>query len=173
MQDTPKRSDEPAPVDEGSALGEASTPGARSRSEYERIFHEHNQALLNFAYARVRSWVDAKDVVQEAYVKVFDLGRERPVGHLRAYLYKTVRNCAADWIRQRSIHERFASQEYFRLDKESASAEHIWLLRDEIRQALDALPPRCRLAMILVNLRGLNYQEAAKCMQIKPHSEAR
>ena len=68
------------------------------------------------------------------------------------------------------MRQSFADQEYFRLEKETASAEHIWLLRDEIKRALEALPPKCRLAMILVNVRGLSYEEAAQCMQIKTHS---
>src|SRR5688572_12517517 len=99
--------------------------GADSRTESERLFREHNDALLSYAYAQVRSWADAKDVVQEAYVRVFGLGADRPISHLRAYLYKTVHNCATDWIRRRNVRESFASLEYFRVDKESASAEEI------------------------------------------------
>jgi RNA polymerase sigma factor (sigma-70 family) len=148
-----------------------STPDRRAQSE--RLFLEYNDALLSYAYSRVHSWADAKDVVQEAYVKVFDLGKDRPISHLRAYLYKTVRNCAIDWVRQRSVRENFADLEYFRVDREAASAEHIWFLRDEIQRALDVLPPKCRLAMILVNVRGLSYEEAAQRMRIKTHSVRR
>ena len=164
----------PIPEDEGSGALEASRPAAPlSSAESERLFREHNDALLSYAYARVRSWADAKDVVQEAYVKVFELGKERPISHLRAYLYKAVRNCAVDWVRQRNVRENFANLEHFRIDKEASSVEQVWLLRDEIKRALDALPPKCRLAMTLVNVRGLSYEEAAQCMRIKTHSVRR
>ena len=162
------------PNDESGVASDADRSAAPDpRAESDRLFREHNDALLSYAYARVRSWADAKDVVQEAYVKVFDLGKNRPISHLRAYLYKTVRNCATDWVRERNVRENFADLEYFRMDKESVSAEHTWLLRDEIKRALDLLPPQCRLAMILVNVRGLSYEEAAECMRIKPASVRR
>lgn len=163
--------DNPVPTQPDPAVTEgpeSATPDARRESE--RLFREHNDALLTYAYSRVRSWADAKDVVQEAYIRVFDLGRERPINHLRAYLYQAVRNAATDWVRRRSVRESFSDLEHFRLDKETASAEYVWLLRDEIKSALESLPPKCRLAMILVNVRGLSHEEAAECMQIKTHS---
>jgi RNA polymerase sigma factor (sigma-70 family) len=147
--------------------------GADPRTESDRLFREHNHALLSYAYAQVRSWADAKDVVQEAYVKVFDLGNDRPISHLRAYLYKAVRSCATDWIRRRNVRENFTDLEYFRVDKESVSVEEIWICRDQIQQALDSLPPKCRLAMILVNVQGLSCEEAAKHMRIKTQSVRR
>lgn len=159
------------PLDECSAA--VDDRSAVSRTESERLFREHNDALLSYAYARVRSWADAKDVVQDAYVRVFNLGKDKPISHLRAYLYRAVRNSATDWVRRRHVRETFASLEYFRIDRESESAEHVWLLREEIQRALDALPPKCRLAMILVNVRGLSYEEAAACMRIKTHSVRR
>lgn len=161
------------PVPEARPEDPDRSPPAEPRLESERLFREHNDALLSYAYARVRSWADAKDVVQEAYVRVFDLGNERPISHLRAYLYKTVRNCATDWVRRRNVRENFVDLECFRIDRESASAEHVWLVRDEIRQALESLPPKCRLAMILVNVQGLSYEEAAQRMNIKTHSVRR
>lgn len=167
-------SDHPAAKDSNrpaAGADEAASPDPRAESE--RLFREHNDALLSYAYTRVLSWADAKDVVQEAYVRVFDLGKDRPISHLRAYLYKAVRNCATDWVRRRNVRESFADLEYFRLDKETSSTEQVWLLRDEIQRALDVLPPKCRLAMILVNVRGLSYEEAAAQMGIKTHSVRR
>ena len=143
------------------------------RSESELLFRQHNEALLSYAYARVRSWADAKDVVQEAYVKVFGLGKNKPISHLRAYLYKAVRNSATDWVRRRHVRESFADLEYFRVEREAYSAEQLWLLREEIQRAFDALPPKCRLAMMLVNVRGLSCEEAAECMHIKTASVRR
>ena len=165
---------DPLQEDAGPAAGSMEPRGVPDRrAESERLFREHNDALLSYAYARVLSWADAKDVVQEAYVRVFGLGDDRPISHLRAYLYRAVRNCATDWVRRRNVRKSFADLECFRIDKETDSAEHIWLLRDEIRRALDVLPPKCRLAMILVNVRGLSYEEAAEHMGIKTHSVRR
>ncbi|HEX7115034.1 MAG TPA: sigma-70 family RNA polymerase sigma factor [Steroidobacter sp.] len=167
-------SDPPAAKDLGHPPEAAGRPEAADRrAESERLFREHNDALLSYAYTRVLSWADAKDVVQEAYVRVFGLGKDRPISHLRAYLYAAVRNCATDWVRRRNVRESFADLEYFRLDKVTGSAEQIWLLRDEIQRALNVLPPKCRLAMILVNVRGLTYEEAAEQMGIKTHSVRR
>ena len=40
------------------------------RARCDAIFREHNDALVRAVYARVHSWDEAAEVVQEAYVRV-------------------------------------------------------------------------------------------------------
>jgi RNA polymerase sigma-70 factor (ECF subfamily) len=41
----------------------------------ERLFREHNEALLRFLTVRLHSYQDAREVAQEAYVRLLSLAR--------------------------------------------------------------------------------------------------
>jgi RNA polymerase sigma-70 factor (ECF subfamily) len=60
-----------------------------------QIFREHNQSLLQFLAGRLASEQDAKEVAQEAYVRVLQLDKPEGVSFLRAFLFKTAANLAA------------------------------------------------------------------------------
>src|SRR6185437_6352258 len=55
----------------------------------ERLFREHNEALLRFLRARVGSQNEALEVAQEAYVRLLSLDQPGAVSYLRAFLFGT------------------------------------------------------------------------------------
>src|SRR5262245_8726557 len=65
----------------------------------ERLFREHNEALIRFLALRLRSQQEAKEVAQEAYVRLLKLDQPGAVSFLRAFLFKTAANLAVDRIR--------------------------------------------------------------------------
>src|SRR5258706_5836114 len=78
------------------------------------LFEEHNRALISFLTLRLHSPQDAKEVAQEAYVRLLELDRTGAVSFLRAYLFKIASNLAVDRIR-RQIVRRVAAEEEQRL----------------------------------------------------------
>lgn len=54
-----------------------------------RLFREHNQALIRFLMTRVDSEQEARDVAQEAYVRMLQLGSPGAISFLAAYLFKS------------------------------------------------------------------------------------
>ena len=55
-----------------------------------RLFREHNRSLVSYLAMRLRSVQEAKEVAQEAYVRVLQLQEPGAVSFLRAYLFKEV-----------------------------------------------------------------------------------
>lgn len=79
----------PSPEDRGAAVA--------------RIFREHNRKLVGLLVTRLKNEQEAKEVAQEAYVKVLQLEPGRgAVSYLRSYLFKVAENLAIDRLRQRS-----------------------------------------------------------------------
>lgn len=107
-----------------------------------------------------------------------DLSPRRPEGvnHLRGYLFKTAKNIATDWVRQRVVREAYIQDEPLRGNNESASPEDIWVAREEL-EALELnvknLPPKCRYALIMVRIEGASYEEVGQQLGIKTHSARR
>jgi RNA polymerase sigma factor (sigma-70 family) len=142
----------------------------------EQLRRETNEALVNYVYGFVRSRDDARDIVQEAYIRLYRIRDLNAVGHLRSFLFKVAKNLATDVIRKRIVRETFADEEPLRANHESPSPEHVWLAMEELQaleRAIERLPPRTQTALMLMRIDGLTYEELAPRLGIKTHSARR
>jgi RNA polymerase sigma factor (sigma-70 family) len=128
----------------------------------DQIFREHNQLLLRFLAARLGSEQDAKEVAQEAYVKLLQLDNPAGVSFLKAFLFKTAANIAIDRVRRRQAVGRrrhyFAELLFEESPELSTSAAQD---ADVTAAALDELPDHWRAAFLLSRLDGLGTDEIA------------
>src|ERR1700722_14499224 len=86
-----------------------------------KLFAESRQALHRYIRRFVSSSETAKEIVQEAFLRTY---REREsITTLRAFLFSTARNLAANEFRHRQTVERgtLASLDDLRVDAESES----------------------------------------------------
>lgn len=131
-----------------------------SRSPEERtrlisaLFRQHNRALLSFLTARLHSPQDARDVAQEAYVRLLQLDELGALRFLRAYLFKIAENLAFDRMRHHAVRVRAAHTEALLFDEldEAASPERKFLAREELSRISDrlmTLPGNCRQAFVM------------------------
>ena len=136
----------------------------------DRLFREHNQVLLQFLAARLHSEHEAKEVAQEAYVRLLNLDKPGAVSYLRAYLFKTAANLANDRRKHYSRRERIHELIFFETrDDASPSPEGKVAAREEleiIRRAIEEIPAKCRMAFLLHKFRGLSFRETAAQMQL-------
>ena len=143
---------------------------AESRTEiFTKLFAESRQALHRYIRRFVGSSETAKEIVQEAFLRTY---RQREsVTTLRAFLFSTARNLAANEYRHRRIVERDGFRDFgdswVKTERESLEAE---LLRDErnrlMLEAIDRLPPQCRAAFTLRVFHQCSYKEVAERLGI-------
>src|SRR5687768_4480615 len=72
----------------------------------ERLFREHNESLIRFLLLRLRSYQAAREVAQEAYVRLLSLHEPGAVSYLRAFLFRTAAHLAIDRQRREDIHSQ-------------------------------------------------------------------
>jgi RNA polymerase sigma-70 factor (ECF subfamily) len=138
---------------------------SESRTEiFTKLFAESREALHRYILRFVGSSETAKEIVQEAFLRTY---RQREsVTTLRAFLFSTARNLAANEYRHRRTMERDAlgnfGDSWVKTERESLEAE---LLRDErnqlMQEAIDRLPPQCRAAFALRVFHECSYKEVA------------
>jgi RNA polymerase sigma factor (sigma-70 family) len=134
------------------------------RAHIDHLFREHNDALVRFLSARLGSYQDAREVAQEAYVRLLNLDRPGAVNFLRALLYKTAANLAIDRLRHQRLvtsHQRASSSSQ---DLFASSADEVPAALDDIRilsRALSELPPPCRSAFLMSRVESLDSSEIA------------
>ena len=131
---------------------------------FTKLFAESRQALHRYILRFVGSSETAKEIVQEAFLRTY---RERDtVTTLRAFLFSTARNLAANEYRHRRTVERgvVGVLDDSRVKLECESLE-TGLLRDErnrlLQEAIDRLPPQCRAAFTLRVFHECSYKEVA------------
>lgn len=138
--------------------------------EVDRLFREHNAALLRFIAAKLGSKQEAKEIAQEAYVRLLRLDHREAVGYLRAFLFKTAANLATDRLRQRArrdfvVDSRHIEFAVFELSPERQVAGRQTLQR--LRAAIDELPIKCRECFMLHRVHGLSCQDIAQRMGLQ------
>ena len=120
--------------------------------ELSELFERHNRTLVSFLVNRLGNEAEAKEVAQEAYVRLLQLDEPGAVNFLRSYLFKTAANIALDRIRHRVRAERL--DEVYDSDDltNNIGPDREALAWDElkmVRQALLELPARYRRAFLL------------------------
>ncbi len=152
---------------------EPSPTGAQSSdaaaTDIERLFRDHNAALLRFISAKIGSEQEAREIAQEAYVHLLQLNQPEAVSYLRAFLFKTAANLTIDRLRQRGRRNHVTSMAevdfaIFELTPERQMAGQQDLA--VIAAAVAQLPPKCRQAFLLHRVHESTIDDIATQMEI-------
>jgi len=156
-----------APGDQGATQLE-STAAAVSQ-----LFREHNRVLVGYLTARLHSAQEAKEVAQEAYVRLLQLQEPDRPSLLRAYLFKTATNLAIDRLRHRRVRQRSEEQAELFADLTTGGdlddPARLLLAREQAEQLLgylQELPIKCQHVISLHRLQELPQHEVALRMGI-------
>lgn len=138
---------------------------------FRRLFDLYTERLTRFAHSLVRNKEAATEVVDEVFVKVWK-NREEVTGilHFNTYLYTAIKNTSLNYLAKKAneqVSEPFdfinvELQEEEFPDQQMITAE----IRKDIRAAIEALPPRCKMVFKLVREDGLRYREVAEILNI-------
>ena len=147
--------------------GEPTDDGRAER--ITRLFSEHNDSLVRFLSARLHSVQEAKEVAQEAYVRLLSLDDSGAVSFLRAFLFKTAANLAVDRLRSRTRQRQAMSAGLCDELREAPTPDHEVAQVEEaaiVRQLIEELPPKCRHAFLLHRIHGEEFSQIAKQMDL-------
>lgn len=148
--------------------GDARLTTLAHRAAVKQLFCEHNRALVNFLRARMSSEQEARDVAQEAYVRLLQLDRPGAVGFLRGYLFRIAANLSVDRTRNRVVRERLEIELFEELSDEGLN-EHKVITRlefDRACEALNELPLKQRQAFLQHVIEGHTTPEVSRQMGV-------
>jgi RNA polymerase sigma-70 factor (ECF subfamily) len=135
--------------------------GARlDRATLERLYVKLEKPMVNVVYRWVWNMADAREVTQEAFLRVWRARERVDVTTVEQLLYKTALNLASN--RRRAARVR----RFFGLDvaeeepaPEGAGDEQLERERTKqrVRDAVDGLPERLRQVIVLSELAEMSY----------------
>ena len=139
---------------------------------WDEIVRTHADRVYRLAFRLSGNKADAEDLTQETFVRVFKSLADYQPGTFEGWLHRITTNLFLDMVRRRARIRFDALPEDAgdRLMSREAGPEQSYdqnNLDPEIQQALDALPPDFRVAVVLCDLEQLSYEEIAATLGIK------
>lgn len=157
--DVPTREDPDRAVDD--------QPGRSVPTTWEEVARDYGPMLYGVAYRLTGNESDARDLVQDTLIKIDRALHTFQPGSFSRWVYRILHNTFLDQARRRQRIRmqplpddvsRFAHGESAP-DPETALAEY--RIDDDIQEAIDALPPEFKAAVVMCDIVGLGYQEIA------------
>ena len=137
--------------------------------EFEERVVESSTLAFRVAYSVLRQREDAEDVAQDAFAKAYrNFHQLRDRDRFRAWLVRMTWRLALD--RQRAERRRVVRETSQALAV-TASAVDVMAEReraDRLWQAIDRLPPRLRLVIVLTSIEGHDVVEVGRLLATPP-----
>jgi RNA polymerase sigma-70 factor (ECF subfamily) len=146
---------------------------------FESLVRSYDQNVLRIAMNLLRSPEDARDVYQEAFLRVYrNLGSFRFDCSFHTWLYRIVTNICLDYLRKRKVRREESNvvetpegpmdrMENFPEDGPGGDPErHAWntQLHEKIDRALTELSPRERMVFELRHYQGLRLRNIGEML---------
>jgi RNA polymerase sigma-70 factor (ECF subfamily) len=162
------------------ALIEAAQKG--DRAAFRQLVDRHQRRAFAIALGMVRDEHDARDLVQEAFLRVYrGLDRFQGGSSFFTWFYRIVTNLAIDFMRKPGKRETGHDDERAQLDAANEAdfpfisridgAEPLEAIQRQelaarLRTALDALPSYHRGVVLMREVEGMSYEEMAEAMNV-------
>jgi RNA polymerase sigma-70 factor, ECF subfamily len=152
----------------GAEQAENQRKSKRLEEQVVELYATMRPPLLGYAYHVVGSSGEAEDLVQSAFLKLFDqLKQNAQILNLRSWLYRVIHNLAIDQARRRDIQNSTNTDwlEQRTLTEPAYSAEDDLIRRQRIALSLKGLNERERQCLML-RAEGLSYVEIGEVLGI-------
>ena len=160
------------------ALIEATKNG--DEAAFAEIVGRYRSPITNYLYRFLNDYEEAVDLSQETFVRVyFAIERYHTEYAFSTYIYRIATNLAISELRKRKRRTILSLTGLFQTDAEDVtefqppdtrSLPDEDLLEDEqagvIAKAIETLPPKYRVPIILRDIEGKTYEEIAEIMEL-------
>ena len=141
---------------------------------FDQLVLRHQSAAWAVAYRYLGDADEAEDMVQEAFLRILDAAdRYKPTAAFRTYLFSVLTRLCIDHTRKKRPLPTDKLPEVH--DPGLTPAGHIEReeMKSATQRALDSLPPRYRMAIVLRYFEGLSGAEIAEAMKTSPKAVER
>ncbi|MCW0484553.1 RNA polymerase sigma-70 factor [Gaoshiqia sediminis] len=139
---------------------------AGDRNAFTLLFEYYYTGLVVFADHHLHDMELAEDIVQSAFVRLWENRQAIKSPSVRYYLASAVKNNCIDLIRKNETQRKYAQRLSF---QETDHGQDFWAeseLQQMIETAIGNLPQRCREIFILSRYEGLKSHEIAQKLQL-------
>lgn len=138
---------------------------------YKTLFMQTHESLTDFAMSILKSAEDAEEVVSDFFISIWQRrALLRSIENPRLYFFVGVKNAALNKLKsnkrlqvpQHVEWQTSMTSVFFNPEELMLSAEIV----KKVMQAVNELPPKCKVIFKLVKEEGLKYAEVAKLLDL-------
>ena len=136
---------------------------------FRQIFDALFSNLTKFSFSFVHSKEAATEIVDELFVQLWIKRADiMKINDLRVYLYTATKNASLNYISKKAKQIEVEPYENLIVQMtDLVSPEQLMITKEilqKIKEAVDSLPPRCKLIFKFVREDGLSYSEVAEIL---------
>ncbi len=142
---------------------------------FSELLERNHRRVLNLAFRYLRDRAGAEDVVQETFLKLYKArDRYQPNARFSSYLLRIASNICLSRLRRKrplSLTEDTDGRAVDVSDPNATTGSADMLseeLKARVRAAVDQLPDRQRLAILLNKFEGMDYQQVGEQLGLSP-----
>jgi len=143
---------------------------------FEKLYKLYFPRLYAFAFKIINDSGLAKDVVQNVFIKVWELRASFSFENPEAFIYQMVRNASLNYVRhlrvvdnlKSRIQNQFQGEELYYIDM-VGNEPYILIekeLNEKILEVMNSLPEKCLIVFRMSRLEGLKNAEIAERLNI-------
>jgi RNA polymerase sigma-70 factor (ECF subfamily) len=161
----PSASEPAVPAAELADLVAAARDG--SREAFDELVRVTSRDTYTLAFRLVGNEEDARDVVQEAYLRAYKgIGKFRGEAQFSTWMYRITANCANTHLnkRRKHRHDELNDESPYpdtNPERDPQATVVASSLRDRLTGALDELPPKLRAVVVLRDVYDLPHEAIA------------
>ena len=143
-------------------------------SKLEHLYDSHARGLFCYLLTFTKSESDAKDLLQETFVKLAATGGRVDIQNEKSFVFQVAHHLAIDWLRRRSTRlkaEAILTQQDD-IDAQASNNPDIDLISKCFSKAMETLPPEQRSIAHLKLSEELTFEEIAQAQGIPLNTAA-
>ncbi|MFC1808093.1 sigma-70 family RNA polymerase sigma factor [Candidatus Omnitrophota bacterium] len=154
------------------------------RGAFDQLYQKYKRPILNYIYRFVGNRASAEELAQETFIRAYlNIHRFQPRAKFSSWLYRIAANLSKNFLRHASYERKLIpnqrrSTEGFDEDRRlieefedsTKKPDEIALSRETsaiVQEAINELPTHLKEALMLCDIEGFSYDEAAKVMGCK------
>jgi RNA polymerase sigma-70 factor (family 1) len=138
---------------------------------FRQLFDFFSEKLFHFALAIIKTKDGATEVVDEVFVKIWKhRANITHIEHLKTYLYTSVKNASLNYLSRKAHQQITEPFDFINIELKEEQCPDQQMITAEalkkIQEAVNELPPRCKIIFKLVREDSLKYKEVADILNI-------
>lgn len=131
-------------------------------AEYNKCVDQYSDGLYRFLYKNLRDSDKARDLVQDAFEKMWTQVQEVEFGKAKSYLFTVGYHKMIDWVRREKRNEWLEEHH----EEQYATSTHYSDLKEILNKALQRLSEVQRSVIMLRDYEGYSYDEIGEIMNL-------
>lgn len=142
----------------------------RDAVAFKALYHHYFPRLLQFALLIVQTKEPAEEIINDVFLKIWNRKKQaESIEKPDVYFYVAVKNKSLDYLKSKAHQTTTLNSLSNFFLKTTVNPETIMVSKEllkKINDAIDDLPPKCKIIFKLIKEDGLKYKEVAAILDL-------